>query len=52
MQEKNVSYARIGGMYLDILMIFFLTVSLVFGSWKACAEPSNTIVCELVENSS
>ena len=42
--------AKIGVMYLDISMIFFLTVSVVIGGWKACAEPSNTIVCELVEN--
>lgn len=50
--ERNVSYARIGGLYLDIPMFifFFLTVSLVIGGWKTCAEPSNTIVCELAEN--
>lgn len=34
----------------DVYFFFFLTVSLVIGGWKTCAEPSNTIVSELAEN--
>jgi hypothetical protein len=35
------------GHFIDF---FYLTISLMIGGWKVCAELNNTILCELVEN--